>query len=99
MVELGVIKAGDHVGRAGTAGREADAEFAGKLGVRDRHERGHFLMPGLDELDLAGPLQRTRHTIDAIAGISVDPADTPGVKPLHDEIADLHAGHSEIEQG
>jgi len=77
-------------GRAGAAGRQAYSQFAGELGVCDRHEGRHFFMPNLDELDVARPLQRADHTVDAVARITVDAANAPGVQPFDDEITDLH---------
>jgi hypothetical protein len=38
---------------ARTAGRQADTDLPGELGVCDSHERRHLFMPDLDELDLA----------------------------------------------
>ena len=98
MVELGVVQTGDHVGGAGPAGRKTNAEFAGELGVRNGHEGRHLLVPCLDEFDFVGALQRPGYAVDAIPGIAVDSTDAPGMKPLHNKIADFHAGHSGIEQ-
>ncbi len=75
---------------AGSAGRKADSDFAGELGVRNRHERGHLLMPDLHELDGAGALQAAEHAVDAVARVAEDSPDAPLVQPLHDEIADFH---------
>jgi hypothetical protein len=47
-------------------------------------------MPNLDELDVARPLQRADYTVDAVARITVDAANAPGVQPFDDEITDLH---------
>ena len=55
VVELGVVEAVEQVDRAGPGGRHADADLAGELGVRARHERGHLLVADLDEL---GPADR-----------------------------------------
>jgi hypothetical protein len=46
----------------------------GELGVRNRHEGGHFFVPDLDEFHVIGPLQRTNHAFDDIAWIAVDAA-------------------------
>ena len=82
MVELGVVQTGDHVGGAGPAGRKADAEFAGELGVRNGHEGRHLLVPCLDEFDFVGALQRAGYAVDAIAGIAVDARDAPDLEAL-----------------
>src|SRR6185312_10860039 len=51
------------------------------------HERCHFLVARLDELDLAvSPIERAKDPIDAIAGITENPAHTPCVQPLHQEV-------------
>ncbi len=45
-------------------------------------------MARLDELDLpVGAVEGPEHAVDAVAGVAVDPPDTPGVKPLDEEIA------------
>ena len=90
MIQFAVVQAGDQVGRSGAAGRQAYSQFAGELGVCDRHEGGHFLVPDLDEFDVAGPLQRADHAVDAVAWITVDAANAPSVQPFDDEITDLH---------
>jgi len=51
MVELRIVKTGDEVRRARAPGRQAHAKLAGELGMGDGHERGHFLVPRLDEID------------------------------------------------
>ena len=89
MVEPSVVKSGDQMCRARTGGGNADTQLVGKLRVGRGHERGHLLMPHLDEFDLAlGPLQRAKHAVDAVARIAVDPPHAPLVKALDKEIAD-----------
>jgi hypothetical protein len=90
MIQLAVVQARDEVGRAGAPGRQAHSKFSCKFGMRNRHEGGHFFMPNLDELDVGRPLQRADHTVDAVARITVDAANAPGVQPFDDEITDLH---------
>jgi len=41
VVHLGVVQAGDQVGRSGTASGQAHSQFACKLSVCDSHEGGH----------------------------------------------------------
>ena len=69
MVKFAIIEAGDEVGRSGAARGQAPSQFAGEFGMGDRHEGGHFLVPDLDEFDVANPLQRPDHPINAVARI------------------------------
>ena len=90
MIQLSIIQAGDEMGGAGTPGRQAHPDFAGELGVRDGHEGRHLLVPDLDEFDLVSSLQGSDHAVDAVTGISVDTANSPGMQAFNDEIADFH---------
>ena len=76
--------------RAGPAGREADAELAGELGVGDRHERAHLLVARLDEVDPAVALERADDAIDAVARVTIDAPDAPGLEPVDEEIRGFH---------
>jgi hypothetical protein len=80
VVELGIVQTRDQVGRAGTAGRETDSDFASELGMGHGHEGGHFLVSNLDKFDLVGPLQGADNAIDAVAWISIDPTNTQACK-------------------
>ena len=92
MIHLGIVKAIQEMNRARAGGGEANADFAGELGVRAGHERGHFLVPHLDEFDrVARPINGADDAVDAIAGKSVDSLDSPGREPLKKKIADLVA--------
>ena len=52
----------------GPGGGHADADPAGELGVADRLERGHLLVPGLDELRLViGPAPGGQDPVDPVA--------------------------------
>jgi hypothetical protein len=74
VIEPRVVEPGDEMRCTRPGSGDADAEFAGELCVRRRHKRCHFLVPHLDEFDLAfGALLRAEHPIDAVAGIPVDP--------------------------
>ena len=89
VVHSCVVQPGNEV--RGTRARRgnADTKLSGELGVRSRHERSHLFMARLDELDLAaGPCQRTKHAIDAVAGVSVNATHTPRMEPFDQEIAD-----------
>ena len=55
VVHPRVVQAGDQVRRTGARGRHANTKFAGELGVGRGHERRHFLMAHLNELDLVCP--------------------------------------------
>jgi hypothetical protein len=85
----GVVEAVEQVDRARPRGRHADADLAGELRVRARHERGELLVADLDEAELVRcAVERTEEAVDAVAGIPVDRAHAPAVQPLHDEVAD-----------
>jgi hypothetical protein len=89
VIEPRVVEPGDEMRCTRPGSGDADAEFAGELCVRRRHKRCHFLVPHLDEFDLAfGALLRAEHPIDAVAGIPVDPPYTPLIQALNKEIAD-----------
>ncbi len=90
VVELRVVQAGDEMGRPRPAGRQADAELAGELGMGHGHECRHFLVARLDELDLAVTLERADHAVDSVAGIAVDAPDAPALQPVNQEIAGVH---------
>lgn len=60
MNQLTVVQARDQVGRSGAARGQAYSQFAGELGVCDRHEGGHFFVPDLDEFDVASPAAARR---------------------------------------
>ena len=78
MVHLGVVETVEQMDRAGAAGGHADADGAGELGVRGRHEGGQFFVPGLDETRLVFVFPQAREqAVDAVAGIGVDPLDAP----------------------
>jgi hypothetical protein len=83
VVELGVVEAVEEMDRTRATGGHADAQLAGELGVSARHERGHLLMPYLDEL---GPLavarapKRAHQAVDAVARVPVDPVHAPNRK-------------------
>src|SRR6185437_789446 len=89
VVEPCIVQAGHQVRGAGARGGDAHAQLTGELGVSGSHERRHFLVAGLDELDLAVcPVERAEHSVDAVAGIAKDLSHSPGVEPLDDEVSD-----------
>ena len=95
VVELRVVEAVEEVDRARTGGRHADPERvgAGKLRVTARHEGGHLLVAGLDEVGVAvGPVERAEEGIDPVAGVAVDPVDAPLAQALQDVVGD-ELGH------
>jgi len=66
----------------------AHAQFAGKFGVRARHERRHFLMTCLHEFDFSfRTIEGTEYAIDAVTWITVHAPDAPLMKPLDDKVA------------
>jgi hypothetical protein len=90
VIKLCIVQPRNQMGGAWPAGRQADPNFTGELGVGYGHEGRHFFVPDLNEVNLVSPLQGTDHAVDAITWISVDPANTPGVQTLNDKIADFH---------
>jgi hypothetical protein len=90
MVQFSIVEASDQVGRSGAARGQAYSQFAGKLGVRDRHESSHLFVPDLDEFDFVSPLQCAEHAVDAVTGITVDATNAPSMQTFDDEISDFH---------
>src|SRR5581483_6381003 len=82
VVHLRVVETIQEMDRARTGGGEADADFAGELGMRARHEGGELLVARLDELHLFIAPERTHDAVDAIAGIAVDALHAPLGKAL-----------------
>ena len=85
-----VVHAGDQMRCTGARGGDANAKLAGELGIGRRHERSHFLMARLNELDLVCPEagKATQQPVDAVAGVAEYPPDTPLMQALPKEIAD-----------
>ena len=89
MVEPRIIETGDQVRGAGAGSCDADTQFARELGVSARHERRHFLVPRLDESDLVTrPIKRAKYAVDAVAGVTENPAHAPSTQALNNEVAD-----------
>jgi hypothetical protein len=93
VIEQRVVEAVQQVDRARPRRREADADLAGELRVRRRHERRHLLVADLHELRavLRAP-KRAHDSVDAIARVSEDAAHAPCAQTLDQEVAD-GAGH------
>src|SRR6476659_6999964 len=87
MVQLRVVQTGQQVGSTWTTGREADPNFTRELRVTDRYKGSHFLVPNLDELNPAIPLDRPDHAVDAVARVAVNPRNPPSLQPLDHEVA------------
>jgi hypothetical protein len=78
VVEPRIVKAGDQMRGTGPGSRNADTQFTGEFRMGRGHEGRHFLMPRLNELDLAlGALQRAENAIDAVARVAEDFSHTP----------------------
>ena len=89
VVEPRVVEAGQRWEAPGPEVAMQTPELAGELGIGGGHERGHFLVPRLDELDLAlGAVERAEDAVDAVAGIAEDHAHAPCVQPLNEKVAD-----------
>ena len=82
MIHFGVVEAGQQMGRPRPAGRKADTQLAGKLGVTSRHKGRHLFVPHLNKFNavalLIGALDGTEHTVNAVAGIAVNTGYAPG---------------------
>ena len=73
--------------------REAYAGFASELGVAAGHERGRFLVPRLDELDVAGgAVERTNDAVDPVTRIAIDATHAP-CQQARDERVGYGVGH------
>jgi hypothetical protein len=56
--------------------------------VGRRHERSHFLVSGLDKLDLSvGAIEGAKHAVNAVARIAEEVADAPIMQTLNEKIA------------
>src|SRR6185437_9048703 len=81
------IKAVQQMNRARSGGREANADFSGKLCMAARHECRHFFVAHLDKINLVlCAIQRTKDAVDAVAGVSIDARYSPFVQPLNQKI-------------
>src|SRR4029450_7074072 len=76
VIELRVIQTVEQVDFTRSRGREANADFAGPLRVRARHEGGLFLVPHLHELQpVLEAIERADDGVDAVARVAVDARD------------------------
>lgn len=90
MVKLGVVQAVEEVDGTRARGRRAHADLAGELGVSDRFECGHLLVPGLDEPWLvlrASP--GGKQAADAVTGVGEDMVNVPFAQSLQNEVGYL----------
>jgi hypothetical protein len=95
VIELRVVEAVQEVDRPRARGGEADADFAGELGMRARHERRQLFVPRLHELHGAiGSAERAHDAVDAVAGIAVDAPHAPFTEALEQEIANRGSSHA-----
>src|SRR5207245_4173353 len=92
VVHLRVVEAVQQMDRARTRGGEADADLAGELGLRARHEGRELLVARLDEFHLVVAPERAHDAVDAIAGVAVDTLNAPLREALEQEIAN-RLGH------
>jgi len=88
MIEFRVVKAVQQMDRAGARRGHAHARFAGELRVSAGHERRHLFMPHLHEVDgVAGALERTHDSVDAVARIAVNALHSPLLQTFDKKIA------------
>jgi hypothetical protein len=89
VVELGIVKAIEEVDCTGARGGKTNPEVAGELSMATGHKRGHLLVAHLDELQPAlGPPDGAHNAIDTVAGVSINPRNTPLQQPLYEKITD-----------
>jgi len=94
VVELGVVEAVEQVDGARAGGGHADPDPAGELGVADRFERAHLLVPRLHEhrvVARSGP--RGEDPIDAVAREGEDMIDAPVTQTLQQVVGHLLCCH------
>ena len=60
VIHLRVVKSIEQMDRARAGRGQTNADFAGELGMRARHERRHFFVPHLDEFDRSPSPDRAR---------------------------------------
>src|SRR5205085_3538854 len=86
-VELCVVKSVQEMDGAGAGGGETDAGLTGEFRVRAGHERGHFFVADLDEIDrVTGAIERADDAVDAVAGVAVDAAHAPLAEAGDEEV-------------
>jgi hypothetical protein len=87
LIQLRVVEPVEQMHGAGARGREADAETAGELGIRTRHERRRFLVTHLDEPDAILPrTQRFHDAVDTVAGKPEDDVHAPVVDRVDEDV-------------
>jgi hypothetical protein len=63
MIQLRIIGAVEQMNGTWARCRKTHSDLTGELGVSTRHQRGHFLVPDLDEVDqIARPDQIHRRS-------------------------------------
>ena len=78
MIHLGIVKPVQKMDRAWPGSRVAQADLAGELGMRRRHEGRHLFVTDLNVLHLLlGFFQRDVESADAVSGISVNASSIP----------------------
>jgi hypothetical protein len=89
MVESRIIETIQKMYGAWAGSCQANTDLTGEFGMRARHERGHLLVPHLDEVELvAGAVERRYDSSNAVARKSENSTDTPFRKAFEEEIAD-----------
>src|SRR5437868_14117334 len=92
VIHFGVVQSVQEMDRAWAGGRVAKPDLAGKLRMRRGHERGHLLMADLNVLHpVLGLLKRDVEASDSVAGVAVDPSQSPFGQSLPNIFADVHA--------
>jgi hypothetical protein len=90
VVQFGVVQAPDQVRGARTAGRPADTDLPGELGMCATAMKAAISSCRTWMNSIAGALKSPDYAVDAVAGVSVDPPDAPCVQAFNNKIADFH---------
>src|SRR5579872_3664888 len=89
MIESRIIETIQKVYGAWAGSRQANTDLAGEFGMGARHERGHLLVPHLNEVEqVASAVERRYNSGNTVARKPENSTDIPFRKALQEEIAD-----------
>jgi hypothetical protein len=83
---LAIVKAIDQMHVAGPAASGANSQFAGKMRLRARRERGCFLVARTNPLDLFTAANRIRDAIERIARQAVNSLDARSYQDVYQQV-------------
>jgi hypothetical protein len=83
MIHLRVVKTVEQMDGARTGSCQTEADLTREFGMGARHERSHLFVTNLNKLKfIADSAEGTHDSIDAVAGVTIDPPKAPVDKPL-----------------